>query len=92
MTTPLFLVLFISFLLALMNLPAASRYDSFRAAGYLKVDSFFYWHSRLSGILLKERFWTSQNDRNKITPQQATGNIKIKSVKSVDKIYYYIPL
>jgi len=47
-------------------------------AGHLKLDICFQCHSRLSGILPncsrpEERFWTSQNDRNKELPQRTKG-------------------
>ena len=55
-------------------------------AGRLKLNICFQCHSRLSGILpncsgSQERFWTSQNDRNKELRQRPQG------VKFTNKIH-----
>jgi hypothetical protein len=54
-------------------------------AGRQKLNICFQCHSRLSGILptyqgSQERFWTSQNDRNKELRQRLQGVIFIKSL------------
>jgi len=59
-------------------------------AGRLKLNICFQCHSRLSGILptcsgAQERFWTSQNDRNKELRQRLQGVKFIKMGKSLVK-------
>src|SRR4030066_2568100 len=55
---------------------------------YSWIWVFIFCHSRLSGILpncseSKERFWTSQNDRNKELRQRPQGVKFIKFIKSL---------
>jgi len=60
-------------------------------AGRLKLNICFQCHSRLSGILptcsgSQERFWTSQNDRNKELRQRPQGVKFIKQWNTVGMV------